>query len=167
MFHIFTGCSFVRQFPVLHFPPPAMLSVIFLSCIFQPCTFVRRFPVLQFPPPEISLSVIFLSCKFSAPFNNRSDVICSIKVYFALFWEGTYPYRGPTSSSLLHWLQRIITVYSPGVFKFWRFARDRTKPLPLNPTGGLPKSPFCPLHGGRVTSLGYFLHATHCVVHQI
>jgi len=30
-------------------------------------TFVRQFPVLQFPPPEISLSVIFLSCKFSAP----------------------------------------------------------------------------------------------------
>ena len=34
---------------------------------FTGCTFVRQFPVLQFPPPEISLSVIFLSYKFSAP----------------------------------------------------------------------------------------------------
>jgi len=38
MFHIFTGYTFVRHFPVL----------------------------MQFPPSEISLSVIFLSCKFSA-----------------------------------------------------------------------------------------------------
>jgi len=78
---IFHSCKFVRHFPVLHFPAlhicpsfsspafstPATLFVIFQSCIFQPCTFVRHFPVLQFPPPEISLSVIFLSCKFSAP----------------------------------------------------------------------------------------------------
>ena len=36
----FTGCTFVRQFPVLHFPPPANLSVIFQSCNFHPLKFL-------------------------------------------------------------------------------------------------------------------------------
>jgi len=35
VFHIFTGYTFVCQFPVPHFPPPVMLSVIFLSCKFS------------------------------------------------------------------------------------------------------------------------------------
>ena len=83
IFHsgIFQPCTFVRPFPLRHFPAlhfcpsfstpafssPALLSVIFHSGIFQPYTFVRLFPVLHFPPPAMSLSVIFLSVIFSAP----------------------------------------------------------------------------------------------------
>jgi len=53
---------YINQFSVVVFKRQHYVFHIFTGY-----TFVRQFPVLQFPPPEISLSVIFLSCKFSAP----------------------------------------------------------------------------------------------------
>jgi len=63
-----TPAVFVRHFPVLHFPPPAMLSVIFQSSIFQPCTFVRHSLVLQIPALHFCPS--FSSPAFSCPANS-------------------------------------------------------------------------------------------------
>jgi len=69
VFHIFTGCTFVRQFPVLQFLPPEIsLSVIFRPCSFHPLKFLCP----SFSGPAVSSPWNFFvrhfpACKFSVP----------------------------------------------------------------------------------------------------
>jgi len=56
VFHIFTGYTFVRQFPVLHFPPLQICPSFSSPAISTPWNFsVCHFPVLQIQRPPFRL----------------------------------------------------------------------------------------------------------------
>jgi len=123
-FGVISSCHATRTWRRMTETSALLISVIFQSCIFQPCIFVRHFPVLHFPalhfcssfscpafsspsllsvifqscipPPNISLSIIFLSCIFSAPetitqvrYNHTGEIQSPIgkSVNDAALWE--------------------------------------------------------------------------------